>query len=122
MESLDIQEIIRLLGPNAGQSLIYNIFIYIIFFFTLITLLLQGDKALLTTIIAAGSLVLCVIDKLAIFSPREFGSLVLHAGMFLLPGMVAGMTRDSKSRPPAIMATLVGAVYFFLYWFFEQRG
>jgi hypothetical protein len=122
MREIDLQNIVQLLGPNAGHGLIWNIFIYVIFFFTLITMLLQGDKALLTTIIAAGSLMLCIIAKLAIFPPREFGSLVVNAGMFLLPGIVAGMTRDSKSRPPAIIATVVGAIYFFLFWFFLQRS
>jgi hypothetical protein len=122
MQDINIQEIIRLLGPNAGLSLPWSIFVYIIFFFTLITMLLQGDKALFTTIICAGSLLLCVVDKLAIFPPDEFGALIIHSGMFLLPGIVAGMTRDSKSRPPAILASVVGAVYFFAFWFFLQRG
>jgi hypothetical protein len=122
MQDINVQEIIRLLGPNAGLGLVWNIFIYVIFFFTLITMLLQGDKALLTTIICAAALMLCIIAKLAIFPPREFGSLVINAGMFLFPGIVAGMTRDAKSRPPAIIACVVGAVYFFAYWFFLQRG
>jgi hypothetical protein len=122
MQDIDIQEIIRLLGPNAGLGLVWNIFIYVIFFFTLIAMLLQGDKALLTTIICAASLMLCIVDKLGVIPPDEFGSLVIHAGMFLFPGIVAGMTRDAKSRPPAIIACVVGAVYFFAFWFFLQRG
>lgn len=122
MQDINLQDVIRLLGPNAGLGLPWSIFVYIIFFFTLITMLLQGDKALLTTIISAASLLLCVVDKLAIFRPAEFGSLVIHAGMFLLPGIVAGMTRDAKSRPPAVLASIVGAVYFFAFWVFLQRG
>ncbi|MBZ0300286.1 MAG: hypothetical protein K8J31_11110 [Anaerolineae bacterium] len=121
MQAINFQEIIRLLGPNAGNGLIWNIFIYIIFFLTLITLLLQGDKALLTTIIAASSLLLCVIDKLVIFQPREFGTMIIHCGMFLFPALIAGMTKDPKSRPPAIFAAIIGAVYFFLFWFLLQR-
>lgn len=122
MQDISLQEIAQRLGPNSPPGLAWNIFIYVIFFFTLITMLLQGDKALLTTIIAAGSLLLCVVDKLAIFPPDEFGALVIHAGMFLFPGIVAGMTRDAKSRPPAVLASIVGAVYFFAFWFFLQRG
>lgn len=121
MQNIDMQEIIRLLGPNAGLGLVWNIFLYVIFFFTLIAMLLQGDKALLTTIICAASLMLCIIAKLNIFPPREFGSLVINAGIFLFPGIVAGMTRDAKSRPPAILACVIGAVYFFAFWFFLQR-
>ncbi|MAS36208.1 MAG: hypothetical protein CL610_19540 [Anaerolineaceae bacterium] len=121
MQEIDFQEIIRLLGPNAGNGLIWNIFIYLIFILTFITMLLQGDKALMTTIISASGLLLCVIDKLVIFDPREFGTLVIHAGMFLFPALVAGMTRDTKSRPPAIFASIIGAVYFFLFWLLLQR-
>ena len=121
MENIDLQEIIRLLGPSAGNGLIWNIFIYIIFVFTLITLLLQGDRALVSTIICASALLMGVVDKLVIFEPKEFGTLALHAGMFLFPALVGGMTQDAKSRPPAIIASIVGAVYFFLFWFFLQR-
>ncbi len=122
MQDINIQEIIQLLGPNAGLGLVWNIFIYIIFFFTLITMLLQGDKALFSTILCAASLLLCVVDKLVVIPPDEFGALIIHAGMFLFPAIVGGMTRDSKSRPPAIIASVVGAVYFFAFWFFLQRG
>ncbi len=122
MQDINLQDIIQLLGPNAGNGLIWNIFIYVIFFFTLVTMLLQGDKALLTTLISAAGLMLCVIDKLVIFEPREFGSLVVHSGMFLFPALVGGMTRDKKSRAPAVIASVAGAIYFFLFWFFFQRG
>lgn len=121
MDNISIQEILFRLGPNSGHGLIWNIFIYVIFFLTLVTMLMQGDKALFTTIICAASLLLGVIDKLVIFQPREFGSMAIHAGMFIFPALVAGMTKDTKSRPPAVLAAIVGAVYFFLFWFFLQR-
>ena len=121
MNSINVQDIIRLLGPTAGNGLIWNIFIYVIFFFTLIALFMQGDRALLTTIILAASLLLCLVDKLVIFRPKEFGTLVIHCGMFLFPALVAGMTRDGKSRAPAILAAVIGAVYFFMFWVFLQR-
>jgi hypothetical protein len=122
MQDISLQEIIRLLGPNAGYGLIYNIFIYLIFFFTLVTLLLQGDKALTTVLLCAAALLMGLVDKLAIFAPKEFGAMVLHAGMFIFPALVAGMTKDKKSRGPAVLAALFGATYFFLFWFFLQRS
>jgi hypothetical protein len=122
MQDISLQEILRLLGPTAGQGLIYNIFIYLIFFFTLVTMLLQGDKAMLTVLLCAAALLMAIIDKLDIFPPKEFGSMALHAGMFIFPALVAGMTKDKKSRPPAVLASILGAVYFFLFWFFLQRN
>jgi hypothetical protein len=40
--------------------------------------------------------------------------------MFLLPILVAGMTQSGKSRGPAILAGIVGAVFFFAFWFVYQ--
>jgi hypothetical protein len=77
---------------------------------------------MLTVLLSAGALLMAIIDKLSIFAPKEFGSMVLHAGMFIFPALIAGMTKDKKSRPPAILAALLGAIYFFLFWFFLQRN
>lgn len=123
MENIDLQEIFWRLGIYSGYGdnpLIWNIFIYVIFIFTLITMLLQGDKALVTTLLSAGGLFCCLIAKLAIFDVDEFGTLIVHAGMFLLPILVAGMTESGKSRGPAILAGIVGAVFFFAFWFVYQ--
>jgi hypothetical protein len=122
MAQIDLQEILFRLGPNSGYGLIWNILIYIVAFFTLVTLLLQGDKALITTIISAIALLCCLLAKLAFFDELEFGTLITHAGMFLLPALVAGMTRSGKSRAPAVLASVMGGVYFFAFWFFFQFG
>jgi len=121
MENISGQEILRLLGPSQDR-LIFDILLYVTFFFTLVTLFLQGDKALLTTIISAAALLLGVIAKLQVFAPLEFGTFIVNAGIFLFPALVAGMTKDGKSRGPAILAAIIGAVHFFLYWFFFQRN
>lgn len=122
MDNLNFQDIVDALGPNSPPGIAWNILIYIVFFFTLITLLVQGDKALLTTIISAAALLLDVIAKLQIFPPDEFGAFVVNAGVFIFPGLVAGMAKTGRSRAPAILAALFGAVWFFAYWFFFQRG
>jgi hypothetical protein len=121
MRDIRLDNILFLLGPSSGEGLIYNIFIYLIFFFTLVTMLLQGDKAMLTVLLCAAALLMGLIDKLSIFEPKEFGAMVLHAGMFIFPALVAGMTKDKKSRGPAVLAAILGAIYFFLFWFFLQR-
>ncbi|MBZ0297764.1 MAG: hypothetical protein K8L99_34735 [Anaerolineae bacterium] len=118
MQSIDVREILELLGPNRGLPLFFNILIYVVFFFTLIGLFLQSDKAVLPTMVLSGGLLLCILAKLIIFDEREFGTFVINAGMFLAPTLVVGMTRAEKSRGPLILAALVGAVYFFAFWFF----
>lgn len=121
MANLNTQEILRLLGPSQDR-LLFDILLYVTFFFTLITLFMQGDKALFTTILSALALLLGIIAKLRVFPPLEFGTFVVNAGIFLLPALVAGMTKDAKSRGPAALAAILGAVYFFAFWFFFQRG
>ena len=122
MENINIQDIIQALGPNSPPGFAWNILIYIVFFFTLITMFVQGDKNLLPTIIAAAALLLDVIAKLQIFPSDEFGAFVVNAGVFILPALVAGMAKTGRARGPAILAAVFGAVWFFAYWFFFQRG
>ena len=117
MESINIQDIIDQLGPNSGLGLGWNILIYLIFFFSLIAMFLQSDKTILPTLILAAGLLICLIAKLVIFDPLEFGTFVINAGMFLAPTMVVGMTKAPKSRPFLILAALFGAIYFFGFWF-----
>ncbi len=123
MQNITLQDILWRLGIYYGYGnspLIWNILIYIVFIFTLITMLMQGDKALLTTVLSAVGMLCCLVAKLAIFDVHSFGTLIVHSGMFLLPALVAGMTTSGKSRAPAVLASVVGAVFFFLFWFFFQ--
>jgi hypothetical protein len=119
MDNISGQEILRLLGPSSDR-LFFDILLYVSFFFSLIMMFTQGDKALLTTIISAATMLLIVLAKLRVFVPLEFGTFVVNAGIFLLPILVAGMTRAPKSRPPAVLAGIAGAIHFFLFWFLFQ--
>lgn len=118
MNDINVEEIIGLLGPNQGLPIFFNILIYIMFFFMLIGMFLQSDKTILPTMILAGGLMLCIIAKLVVFDELEFGTFAINAGMFLAPTLVIGMTKAPKSRPPLIFAALIGAIYFFGFWFF----
>lgn len=121
MDSLNLQDIMQALGPQSEPGLLWNILMYVIFFFTLITMLVQGDKALMPTMVAASALLMDIVAKLQVFPPREFGSFVINAGVFILPALVAGMAKNGKARGPAIIASVFGAIWFFGYWFVFQR-
>jgi hypothetical protein len=132
-------QILRYIGPRRGGEIWDFLFVYPIFFFGLITLFMQGDKEITTTLIMATVLLLTVLSKLAplgifdtigdaagndplIFSyPKGFLIFIIHCGMFALPIIVAGMTRAKKSRGPAIITGVLGGVYLFAFWFVMQR-
>lgn len=117
MQSINLQEIIFRLGPNSGLGLGWNILIYLVFVFSLIALFMQSDKTILPVLILAAGLLMCIIAKLVIFDKLEFGTFIINAAMFLAPTLVIGMTKAPKSRPFLILAALLGAVYFFGFWF-----
>lgn len=120
--SLNPQQIIQRLAPRSGVELIYDILLYIIFFLALIVMFMQSDKQLVPTILAGLVGALAVIAKLNVFDPKAFGSLVINAGIFVFPIIVAGITRAKRSQGPAIIAGVLGGIYFFLFWVVSQRG
>lgn len=122
MEQVNLQEILRQLAPRPFPDLIYDIFLYIMFVLNLVLMFMQSDKENITTIMAGLAAALCVIAKLSVFDPKEFGSLIVNAGVLVLPLLVFGITRTKKSRPLGIISGVLGGVYFFLYWFISQRG
>lgn len=123
MNNLDFQDILQALAPRMdGINLLYDILLYIMFFLALITMFMQSDKQMFTTLIMAAVAALCVIAKLNVLRPKEFGSLVINAGMFVLPLIVAGITQAKKSQGPAIIGGVLGGVYFFLFWVVSQRS
>lgn len=128
---IDPQEILFLLAPGTGQTLIWSIFLYIIFFFGLITLLVIPDKNMIPTLLMATVLLFAIVAKLsvtaatrdAIIRPKDFGMFFINAGMFVFPLIAVGMirARKSKATAPALITSLTAAVYFFLYWFLAQQ-
>jgi hypothetical protein len=130
MQGVDLQDILFLIGPTSGQ-VAWNILLYIIFFFALITMLVMPDKNLLPTLLIAGVLLAAVVAKLSlsarppIIPLDHFLMYVLNATMFIFPLLVAGLVRAKKKGrvvPAAIMTSLFGGVYFFVFWFLMQRG
>jgi hypothetical protein len=129
MDSINLQEIIRYLSPTP-QTMVWDVFLYVIFFFALLSLLLMPDKNLVPTLMIATVLLCALIAKLSLGSRREaivergeFGMFVVNAVMFAFPLIAAALIRARKSRAtaPAVITSLIAGVYFFLFWFIIQR-
>lgn len=128
----NIQDALQLLALGEGQDIIWSIFLYIIFFFALVSLLLTPDKNMVPTLLIAAVLVFAIVAKISlasndpILNRREFGMLVINIMMGMLPFIAAGTTRvrnrTAKSVPPAIFTGIIGTVYFMMFWLFVQRG
>lgn len=121
MGALTAQDILAKLGPRPGMGLVWDIFLYLIFILAVVVMFMQSDKQLVPTLMAGGVAAMAVIAKLDVLDAREFGSLVINAGMFVLPLIIAGITQAKKSQAPAVIGAVFAGIYFFLYWFVAQR-
>jgi len=122
MSNLTVQQVLAHLAPRGGVNLLYDILLYIIFVLDLILMFGQSDKQTITTIMAGGAAALAVIAKLDVFAPKAFGSLIVNAGMFILPLLVFGMSRAKKVKPVGIISGVLSAIYFFAFWLISQRS
>ena len=122
MPQITLQEVLAHLAPRSGVNLIYDIILYLVFVLDLVLMFGQSDKQTITTVMAGGAAALAVIAKLDVFRPREFGSLIVNAGMFVLPLLVVGISKAKKVQPLGVISAVFSAIYFFAFWFFAQRG
>jgi hypothetical protein len=135
MNGLTGQQILQLFALGTGQQIIWSIFLYVCFFFAIITLFLIPDKNMLPTLTMAAVLIFIIIAKVSIMRPGtvfptsdrfSFGVFAMNIGIGVLPIIVAGMIRSgkrkSKAQGPAILTGIFGVVYWFLYWLIVQRG
>ncbi|MBI5668964.1 MAG: hypothetical protein HZC41_13245 [Chloroflexi bacterium] len=121
--NLNPQDILARLAPRTnGVYLVYDIILYIVFILALVVMFMQSDKQLVPTMLAGLVGALAVIAKLNVFDPLAFGALVVNAGIFVFPIIIAGITKAKKSQPLAVIAGVLGGVYFFMFWFISQRG
>lgn len=123
MDQVNLQEILSKLAPRTdGFNLIYDIFLYLIFILNLILMFGQSDKQTVPTIFAGAASALAVIAKLNVFTPSSFGSLIVNAGMLVLPLLVVGISKAKKVQPLGVISGVLAALYFFLFWFLSQRS
>jgi len=121
-KALTFQDILSKLAPRGGVELLYDIFLYIIFFLAVITMFMQSDKQTFPTILMALVAGCAVIAKLNVLKPKEFGTLIINCAMGVLPLIVAGITKAKKSQGLAIIGGVLGMVYFIIFWLVSQRS
>ncbi len=139
MDSINFKDVVALLGPGSGQVLIWSIFLYLIFFFTVLTLIKVPDKNMVPTVLVAVTLLLAIVAKLSVSAPnigskpiiakRDFGMFVINIGMVVFPLIAVGMTRVSSrvnrranpSTGPAVITAVIAFVYFFMFWLIAQH-
>src|SRR3990172_9038214 len=96
MDQINFQDVVALLSPGGGQMFLWSIFLYIIFFFGLITLLVMPDKNMVPTLLIATTLLFAIVAKLSvgafylhigqpIIKNKDFGMFVINVGMFVFP-------------------------------------
>ncbi|NJL54648.1 hypothetical protein HC928_05230 [bacterium] len=133
LEDLDVQDIINALGPREGEDLLFDVLLYAIFFMSILSMFLIPDKQLLATMLNFVVILMAVLSKVlvddtpsAVLEPTDLPVLPMNAAMFVLPIIIAGMVRQRRGTPPAAYTGLItgvlGAAYFFLFWFLKQNG
>ncbi|MBA3875094.1 MAG: hypothetical protein H0X30_38710 [Anaerolineae bacterium] len=122
MNGLTLQQVLSHLAPRSGINLFYDILLYLIFILDLVFMFGQSDKQTITTIMAGGAAALAVVAKLDVFTPKSFGSLIVNAGMFILPLLVVGISKAKKVQPLGVISAVLSALYFFAFWLLSQRS
>ncbi|MBX3063156.1 MAG: hypothetical protein KF726_09275 [Anaerolineae bacterium] len=125
MNSIDLQEVLRRLGPNY-PNLEIGIGVYLICAFALLNLFMQKKPDTRITLMLSAVILLALMDKVVV-SPggpiynRDIEAFFLRVPMFVFPLITAGMTRWDRARPWGVIGGFIGGVYLFLRWFFEQQ-
>jgi|SRR5450432_3052118 hypothetical protein len=102
------------LAPND----IWGWWLYAVIVFVGIALLLQRQGSpLLGTVMLAGSIMSGLLLKITTFSLYDFfGSFLFSIILWVFPLVVVGMTKSPKSRLPALIAAVLGAIWMFAKW------
>jgi len=136
VDGITFEQVLSYLLPTP-QFMIFDILLYIIFFLALLAVFTMPDKNMIPTLLIAAVLMAVIVAKLStaaivkpgdpILGKKDFGMYAINVAMLVLPLIAVGMTRKPKSNsvvrstPFAILAGLMGAVYFFMFWLVHQR-
>jgi hypothetical protein len=89
------------------------------------------DKNMVPTLLIAVVVLGAVVAKLSITArppliPRgDFAMFILNTVLFVFPLLAVGTLRAKKKQNvviPSIIVSLFAGIYFFLFWFINQRG
>jgi hypothetical protein len=121
MKTVNPSQILGALSPMAPNPII-GFAIYFMFFMILVAIFLQKRSNNTITVLLFGTILCLLVDKLGVLPNSSFGLYIVRIYIFVVPIIVAGMTKWEKSRAPLALCALVGFFYMFLRWFFEMRG
>jgi hypothetical protein len=132
MPKLDVSTILTALNPTQPpEALFASIVCYLIALLTLVALFMQKEGSTRDTVFLSIVIMACLIDKIAATSilrdkmpgltHNSFIIFMIRVAMFVFPMIVAGSTKNEKSRPMLIGVGLLGGAYLFARWFFEIR-
>lgn len=114
---ITFEQIIQLLLPTPGRE-IWDIWLYLILFFAVITLFMQPEGAIMITLMMAAVIISIFVDKVGAFPGHQcsFGTMMIRILMFVIPLLTAGITQNPKSRAPAVIGAFLALGYTFLQW------
>ncbi len=136
---LSFSDVLDTLKPRGGRGLIYDILLYAIFILAFINQFLIPDKQLPMTLLNFSTMGAAIIIKLlvtipgtpctwvdATFQPDDYPTFFINIWLVVAPLLLAGGLRSVKGKPssavaPAVLTFILGAIYFFVFWFTEQR-
>ena len=130
---MEFQQLLQDIGAILAIRDIWDIFIYIIFFMSLVTLVLIPDKNMQSTMLMSLVLLFTVVDKVRPASPNNdflvpgfddqgFATFLIHIGMFVFP-LIAGTLVRSRSQkgkramPLGILTGILGGLYAAAFFF-----
>lgn len=133
MDGVSIGEVLQALVPRTTPVtiLLVDVLLYTMFFLNLIAFFMQDDKQIAATMLMGLALLANVVGKLSTYyigrrNPIEYFDenhltmLIVNSAIFVIPIIVAGMSKAKKPKPLTIISGVLGGVYFGLFWFFFQ--
>jgi hypothetical protein len=128
---MDFGEITQALLPGTGIVLVVDLLLYIMFFLNLVAFFMQDDKQIMATMLMGLSLLAVVVAKMSTafigrrppveyFDENHLVMLIVNCAIFVIPIIVAGMSKAKKPKPIMVISGVIGAFYFGMFWFFFQ--
>jgi hypothetical protein len=129
----EVSLILQALVPrtNPPTVLIVDILLYLMFFLNLAAFFMQDDKQITATMLMGLVLLANIVGKLSTYyvgrrNPIEYFDvnhltmLIVNSAIFVIPIIVAGMSKAKKPKPLAVISGVIGGFYFGMFWFFFQ--
>jgi predicted membrane-bound dolichyl-phosphate-mannose-protein mannosyltransferase len=120
-----------LLPRTDGIFIVLDILLYLMFFLNLLAFFMQSDKQIMATMLMGAAMLANIVGKLSTYfagrdnpieylEPTHLAMLIVNCGIFVIPLIVAGMSKAKRPKPLTIISGVMGGFYFGMFWFFLQ--